>query len=286
MGEMADRMQAAIEAEGGLEGDAAVPGTGTEGADDTPRGDNTDTGRQGPPETIPYSRFQEVNSRYQALKGYEALEEYGIEPDSAVRLANFEAAYVQDPKGIIGTLIDSQQDLSDEQKAVMKQLLTTDAATVRAGAQGDEDGGNDGAVIPPEVAQRLAQVDQIMQEREEADRQARLDIVVRHWDGLDKQDNLDVPERTKLVWISSAAAGGGYETLEQLAEAARTAYLEDRDHSLGSAVQSGKSGTPRTVPGSAAAPSPPEEFKDFGAANKQIMADIRAGRLPGIEMES
>jgi hypothetical protein len=281
---MADRMQAQIEADGGLEGDAAVPGTGMADQPDSPAGaQNTDTGQGGPPETIPYSRFQEVNSRYQALKGYEELEQYGIEADSALRLANFEAAYMQDPRGTIATLVESQQDLSDEQKAVMKQLLTDSAS---AGAQDSDNEGATDATIPPEVAQRLAQVDQIMQERAEAESQQRLDIVVRHWDGLDEKDSLDVPERTKLVWISSAAAGGGYETLEQLAEAARTAYLEDRDHSLGSVVQSRGTGTPRSVPGSAAAPSPPEEFKDFGAANKQIMADIKAGRLPGIEQES
>jgi hypothetical protein len=276
-------MQAQIEAEGGLEGDAAVPGTGSGGNPDAPAGaENTDN-RQGPPETIPYSRFAEVNGRLNELKQYEELAQYGIEADSALRLANFEAAYVQDPRGTIASLIEDQQDLTDDQKTVMRQLLTDSA---RAGAQGSEDEDKDGATIPPEVAQRLAQVDQIMQERAEADSQQRLDLIVRHWDGLDEKDGLDVPERTKLVWISSAAAGGGYQTLEQLAEAARVAYLEDRDHSLGSVVQSRGTGTPRTVPGSAAAPSPPEEFKDFGAANKQILADIKAGRLPGIEQES
>lgn len=284
MGEMADRMQAQIEADGGLEGEAAVPGTGTEDAPTTPAGaENTDTSRGGPPETIPYSRFQEVNSRYQDLRGYEQLAEYGIEPDSAVRLASFEAAYIEDPKGIINTLIESQQDLSDETKAAMRELLQAHA---RAGAQGDDDEGEGEAAIPPEVAERLAYVDQLRQRDLEAESQQRLDLVVRHWDGLDEQDGLDVPERTKLVWISAAAGRGGYETLEELAEAARVSYLEDRDHSLGSVVQSRGTGAPRTVPGSGAAPSPPEEFKDFGAANKQILADIKAGRLPGIEQES
>lgn len=284
MGEMADRMQQRIEADGGLEGEAAVPGTGMEEpADDTPRGDNTDTSRQGPPETIPYSRFQEVNSRYQDLKDYETLREYGIEPDSAVRLASFEAAYIEDPRGTINSLIESQQDLSDETKAAMRELLQ---ASARAGAQDDGDEGEERTALPPEVAERLAYVDQLRQRDAEVESQQRLDIVVRHWDGLDKQDDLDVPERTKLVWISAAASRGGYETLEQLAEAARDSYLEDRDHSLGSVVQSRSTGAPRTVPGSGAAPSPPEEFKDFGAANKQILADIKAGRLPGIEQES
>src|SRR5215471_5939344 len=284
MGEMADRMQQQIEADGGLDDAAAVPGTGMDDSQASPAGaENTETGSGGPPETIPYSRFQEVNRQYQELKQYEELAQYGIEPDSALRLANFEAAYVQDPKGIIGTLIDGQQDLSDETKAAMRALLVEQS---RAGAQDLEEGDPEGAVIPPEVAERLAYVDHLRQREEEADQQARLDIVVRHWDGMDKQDKVEVPERTKLVWISAAAARGGFETLEQLAEAARQSYYEDRDHTLGSAVQSRGTGTPRSVPGSAAAPAPPEEFKDFGAANKQILADIRAGRLPGIEQES
>jgi len=284
MGEMADRMQAQIEADGGLEGAAAVPGTGMEDQPRSPAGaENADNQRGGPPETIPYSRFQEVNTRYQDLKQYEALEQYGIEPDSAVRLANFEAAYVQDPKGIINTLIDSQQDLSDETKAAMRSLLQQES---RAGAR-DDGQGEEGAALPPDVQRRLEQVDQIMAEREAAESQQRLDLVVRHWDGLDEQDGMSVPERTKLVWISAAAARGGFTTLEELSEAARQSYFEDRDHTLGSAIRSRDTGTPRSVPGSAAAQAaPPEEFKDFGAANKQILADIKAGRLPGIEQES
>lgn len=283
MGEMADRMQAQIEADGGLEGGAAVPGTGNGDIPDAPAGAENADNRQGPPESIPYSRFQEVNSRYQDLKDYETLRQYGIEPDSAVRLASFEAAYIEDPRGTINSLIESQQDLSDETKAAMRELLRADA---RAGAQGDDGEGEGRAELPPEVAERLAYVDQLRQRDVEVESQQRLDHVVRHWDGLDEQDGIDVPERTKLVWISAAAGRGGFETLEQLAEAARASYLEDRDHSLGSVVQSGSTGAPRSVPGSGAAPSPPEQFKDFGAANKQILADIKAGRLPGIEQES
>src|SRR5438132_12949937 len=118
---MADRMAARIEQDGGLEGNegiddgvAAAPGTGN-GEATTPAAEpsTTDT-RRGPPESIPYSRFQEVNSQYQQLREYEQLAELGIEPDSAVRLANFEAAYVSDPKGIISTLIDSQPYLTEE----------------------------------------------------------------------------------------------------------------------------------------------------------------------------
>jgi hypothetical protein len=285
VGEMADRIaaQMAADSEGGdpaEPGAAAAPGTGNDDPQVSSAGTENTGDRSGPPESIPYSRFQEVNSRYQALKEYEALEEYGIEPDSAVRLANFEAAYVSDPKGIISSLIDNQQDLSEEQKTVMKQLLTTEAP---AGAQGDDEEGKGEVALPPDVVERLKYIDQLQAREQEAASNAQLDHVVDHWNGLDKQDNLEVPERTQLVWIQAAAGRGGYETLEQLAEVARGMYLEDRDASLGSVVQSRDTGTPRTVPGGAAAPAPPEKFADFGAANKQILADIRAGRLPGIE---
>lgn len=285
MGEMADRMAAAIAEDGGLgEGQdpeaAAAPGTGSGGNPDPAAGRETDT-RQGPPESIPYSRFQEVNSRYQTLKDYEQLAELGIEADSALRLANFEAAYVSDPKGIISSLIENQQDLSAEDKAAMKALLSRESAP--AGAQGFEEEGNGEAALPPDVQEKLAYIDQLRAERQQQDSDRQLDHVVRHWNGLDEKDSLNVPERTKLVWIQAAAGRGGYETLEQLAEAARGMYLEDRDVSLGSVVQSRATGTPRTVPGGAAAPAPPEKFTDFKDANKQIMADIAAGRLPGIE---
>jgi hypothetical protein len=282
VGEMADKMAARIAEEGGLDepdgGAAPVPGTGTGGQDDPSAGtENADKGRQGPPESIPYSRFQSVNSQLNELKPYAQLAEYGIEADDALRLANFEATYVNDPRGTISSLIDSQQDLSEETKAAMKSLL---AATPSAGAQGDDDEGKDEAALPADVRERLAYVDQLMQRDQQADSNARLDVVVRHWDGLDKQDDLEVPERTKLVYIQAAAGHEGYETLEQLGEAARAMYLEDRDATLGTVVQSRGTGTPRTVPGSGAAPAPPEKFKDFGAANKQILADIREGRLP------
>lgn len=285
MGEMADRMQRMIAEEGGEGPDggaAAAPGTGTEDIEpDAPAGaENTDISRQGPPESIPYSRFQEVNQRYQQLKDYEQLAEYGIEADSALRLANFEASYVSDPKGTISNLIDNQQDLSAEDKAAMKALLSREVSP--AGARGDDDDGEDGPALPADVVERLRYVDELRAREEAQASQTQLDHVVRHWDGMDKQDELDVPERTKLVWIQAAAGRGGYQSLEELAETARTMFLEDRDVSLGSVVQSRGTGTPRTVPGGAAAPAPPEEFKSFGDANKQIMADIAAGRLPGM----
>jgi hypothetical protein len=284
---MADRMAAQIAEDGGVGdadgGAAPTPGTGREDSGAQPAGaENTDSQRQGPPESIPYSRFQEVNTRLNELKGYEALAEYGIEPDSAVRLANFEAAYVSDPKGIIGSLIDNQQDLSEGDKAAMKALLSREADPP-AGAQGDDEEGKGEVALPPDVVERMQYIDQLRAREAEATSNLQLDHVVGHWNGLDKQDSLEVPERTQLVWIQAAAGRGGYETLEQLAEAARGMYLEDRDASLGSVVQSRDTGAPRTVPGGGAAPSPPEKFADFGAANKQILADIRAGRLPGIE---
>lgn len=292
MSGMAQEMAARIAADGGLggEGDpeagaAAVPGTGSGGDDTTPSAgtENTETGRGGPPESIPYSRFQEVNSQYQSLKEYEQLAEMGIEADSALRLANFEAAYVSDPKGIISSLIDNQEDLTDEAKTAMKSLLSQEPT--RAGAGGDDEEGEGDVTLPADVQERLAYVDELRSREAQAESQQRLDHVVGHWNGLDEQDGVSVPERTKLVWIQATAARGGFETLEQLSEAARAAYYEDRDQSLGSVVRP-SAGAPRTVPGSAAAAAPAEEFKDFKSANKQILADIREGRLPGIEQES
>lgn len=293
MGEMADKMQALVnedhrEGDGG-DGVVAPPGTGRETVPPpAAEPSNTEHGRQGPPETIPYSRFAEVNSRLNDLKDYETLKELGIEPDSAVRLANFEAAYSQDPRGVTSQLIDNLQDLPAETKTAIKSLLASRAAAAAGngdGARGNGDGG-DTIELPEDVRKQLAYVDEIRAEREETDRQQRLDLVIRHWDQLDEADQLKTPPKTQLTFIQAAAARGGYETLEQLAEAARNDLLEYRESALGDVVQTRVAGAPRTVPGSATAPSPATEFKDFGAANKQILADIAAGRLPGIEQES
>src|SRR4030095_7615009 len=56
---------------------------------------NTDTGQQGPSETVPYSRFKEVNDQ---LRSYKTLEdEHGYDADSLRQLAEWADRFDQDP---------------------------------------------------------------------------------------------------------------------------------------------------------------------------------------------
>jgi len=238
----------------------------------------------GAPDTIPYSRFQEVNSRLQTLRPYETLMQMGIEPDSAVRLASFEQAYIQDPVGTLSAMVD-QQDLPDAQKTALKALLHSQQDAALTDDQGDD---GDTPKLPDEVMEAVTWVREQRQERESADVQDRLDLMVRHWQQQDEQDGVKgTTERQRLLYIQQAAGSGTqFQTLEQLAEAARTSFLEDRDSNLGSAVtQTRGTGGPLAVPSGGLPPTEPVVPKSMKEARALIQADIAAGRFPDLQPE-
>jgi|SRR5215471_7782353 len=240
-----------------------------------------DSDRGTPPDTIPYSRFTEVNSRLQALREYEQLEQMGISSDSAMRLANFERAYLEDPKGTIAALVD-QQDLPDAQKTALKALLTQQQSQQDGALEGDQDG------KPPELTPELKEVVDWVRDRrtadENAESQTRLDHVVSHWRQLDERDGIKTTERQRLLYVQSVAGSGTqFQTLEQLAEAARTLYLEDRDDNLGSAVIRRGTGAPLAVPpGGVPGTQPMPPPRSMKEARQRIQEDIAAGLLPDL----
>src|SRR6266567_3287770 len=121
MSGMASEMEARMRAEG----ETPAPGTGeTPAAAQTPSAEtlNAETSG-GPPETIPYARFKEVNDQLQTLKGYDQLREWGYEPDSLARLAQFEAAWLSDPMGTWQAMADNL-DLPQEVKDALGKLTT------------------------------------------------------------------------------------------------------------------------------------------------------------------
>jgi hypothetical protein len=241
---------------------------------------NTDT--RGTPDAIPYSRFQEVNSQLQQLRPYQELQTLGIEPDSAVRLANFEQAYMQDPRGTLAAMID-QQDLPESQKTALKTLLASQVAADAAGADGaDEDG--ETTRLPAEVTEAVGYIRELRDKEAERDSQQRLDHVVGHWQQLDEKDGVQASVRQRLIYVQSAAGSGRqFQTLEELSEAARAMWLEDRDANLGAAVQRRASGTPFAIPSGGIPPTEPlPPPKNMSEARKRIQADIAAGRLPDL----
>jgi hypothetical protein len=284
---MADEMAARMNDAGAMQ-EGEVPGS-TGGAVPPAGAINTDTAQGGPPESIPYARFKEVNDRLANLRGYEELAQYGYDADSLRRLASFEQQYQADPIGVwrsIGTNLDLPPEVME---AVNRYA---DNPSVTPPAEGN------GQVEMPEPAvtaddrRRLDYVDRMMARDEESDREAQLDRVLAAWDDMDRQAGVQTTKRTQLTWIAAIAGNRNldgspvYRTVEDLASAARTARMEERDIDLGNAVRPGNvnGGTPPALPGSSPALSAgPVKFGSLREASLAAEADIIAGRLSPLQ---
>jgi hypothetical protein len=203
----------------------------------------------------------------------------GIEPDSAVRLASFEQAYIQDPIGTITAMLD-QQNLSDPQKTALKALLsqeTTDAP--------DDTDSAPAAKLPDEVMEAVGYVRELREREQQADVSNRLDVMLRHWTQQDEQDGVKgITDRQRLIYIQTTAGSDRrFQTLEEMSDAARATFMEDRDANLGAAVnQTRAMGGPLAVPSSGLPTGQPVVPKTMAEARKLIEADIREGRLPDL----
>jgi hypothetical protein len=259
-----------------------APGTGEEGRSRSPaEAQNTD--RQNEPGPIPYSRFQEVNAERTALKErWGVLDEYGIEPDSAVRLTQFERAYQADPTGVLASMIDNLTDLPDSRKAALKELLSSQSNQTKRAGEGEDEGNEDNRSLPPEVKEALDYVRRSQERDRQAESNARLDVVLSHWKSLDEKDNIKFSDRQKLQYVQTASAMGGHKTLQDLSEAARKMALEDRDELLGGAIQRPRTERPSTVSGGGVLRSDAIVPKTMPEARKLIEADIAAGRFPDL----
>jgi DNA-binding protein H-NS len=284
MSGMADEMARRIAEDGGDLG--AAPGNegGTPPEPQSPPAEalSTDTTDGRTPETIPYARFKEVNDRYQGLKDFEELQGYGYDADSLRRLAAFESSYLQDPTGTTAAMVDNL-DLPQEAKDAIKEHL---GAQNPGSAEGEPSTVDTPAAapLPPEVQERLQYVDQLRAREEEQAREAQLQAVVAAWDELDKKDEIKTPEKMKLMAIAATAqSGGNWRTYEDLAKDARSSLLEYRSDVLGSAVRTGRGGSPpASLPGSAPGGSGPVKFASIREATKAAEAAIARGELPSI----
>lgn len=281
----------------------AVPGTGGEQSGQQPQPpageSNADTEATGPPEAIPYARFKEVNDELGSLRGYGQLRDWGYDPDSLGRLAQFEAAYIQDPTGVWLQLADNL-DLPQEVVDALAKVPGVDASSDDLGL-GEPSGSAQGEPSADGTSSRSPELEYLIErertrervEREYADQQTELaeqqaadgmlQEVLGHWKQLDTADGLETPEEVMLTYITAHGGRGGYSTPQGLAEAARQSALGYRETVLGGAVRSRQStGSPLTVPGSASAASPAQEFGgDIKAATRAARAAIERGDLPG-----
>src|SRR4249919_2010217 len=189
MSGMADEMARRIAEDQGAglpqETDRA-PGTGGASgqAPPPPAGEsNTDTGGA-TPETIPYARFKEVNDRYQQLKDFEQLTEYGYDPDSLGRLAAFEAQYLHDPVGTWAALADNL-DLPDDLAAAVKAHVAGNTPPANVPAQGEPSEGNGSQNdYPDEVKSALEYVKELKTREESAQEDELLASTLSYWDKL------------------------------------------------------------------------------------------------------
>lgn len=259
---------------------------GNEGGNAPPAAEpsNTDTGASGQvPDTIPYPRFKEVNDRYNDLKPFEELREFGYDADSLRRLAAFEATYQSDPIGTWAEMAD-RLDLPQELKDAVKTHVA--APSNQPGSAEVTPSGTSTPQAPELSADDRAALDYAKTVRardEESAREAQLARVVAAWDGMDTQDNTKTPERIKLMAIASTAGSGQtFQTVEQLAKAARDTVMEYRSEVLGDAViRTGHRGLPPALPGSLPSAAPPVNFGgDIRAASKAAAAAIERGELP------
>jgi hypothetical protein len=268
---------------GGVPGNAGAvpPSAGTS---------NTDTGTQGgPPDSIPYSRFKEVNDRLAGLRGFEELSQYGYDADSLRRLASFEQQYQADPIGVWKSMAVNL-DLPQEVLDVVNAFQGADTGTPQQAEVTADGRGRPGSALSAEDRARLEYVDQMKARDESTAREQVLDRVVAAWDDMDRQDGVRTSRRTQLTWIAAMAGGqqnGGqaYRTVEDLASAARSARMEERDLDLGAAVLSGNAnrGAPPALPGSLPTPASPIRFGSLREASQAAEADILAGRLSPLQ---
>jgi hypothetical protein len=266
-----------------IDSETPVPGTGETPAAAAPGSSagtqNTDTGQGTPPETIPYSRFKEVNDRLNELRPYEELAASGLEPDSLAQLAVFEASYMQDPVGVTASLVDNL-DLPEDRKSAVKLLLQGELDHP-AVAQGESSAEGEDPNNPPAWAKPL--VEDYVERHQSREAQARDDVlnsIIGIWDAADKKDGIETPVETKLAYIAANAVNG--TTPEQVAQIARDAAISYREHILGGAVSEVRTptGSPLSVPGSRVAPTPGVKITSMKQATALARQALESGQLP------
>lgn len=282
MGDIAhESMASAAQRLAADEAAGAVQGTSVSGTEETPTPNqsagtvNTDTG--GPPESIPYARFKEVNDQLRDLKGYQPVAQAGYDPDSVGRLIAFEEAYREDPTGTISAVVDAM-DLPDATKNAVKGLLNSDDVQAQSNDFTDEEPDE-----PPAWAQPIIQDHQERMVKEESDYyDMLLQKGIDHWKAQDEKDGITTPERIILRQIRASADDGNFQTVEQLAENARSELMGYREETLGSALTTRRTG-PSSIPGSGVPRGEPVKFTSIQEATKAAEAAIRRGELPPIQ---
>jgi hypothetical protein len=249
--------------------------------------ENTDTPQGGsPPETVPYSRFKEVNDQLRTMKpAAEAVQqitdETGRSPADLYRLARWEQDYEQNPVEAWVAVAEGIENLPEEIRSavVAHRQKTTTQPPAPSGTPPASPG--DSNSDPPEWAKPLVKDFEDRQNRELVERrQSFLDDLCSKWDEQDKADNLiddqgkgAVPKNIKLSFIAGNLA---QQDPDKILAAARGEAKEFRDLTLEPVVvRPGGPKPPTPVPVGAAPSAPPvkiRSFKDAKLAAREAQA--------------
>ena len=266
------------------EAEASALGTGeTDGFNDASSAgtENTDTGAAGqPPDTIPYSRFKEVNDAYVAVKDFKDLADEGYDADSLRQLAEFEAGFRADPVSTWMAIATQIDDIPEAVKSIAQQHLgggstpeTPTDQSPRTNQEGEE---------IPEWAKPLTQnleqlsaAERARQEREvsEANNQL-LDGIIQAWKAKDEADELpSLDDKNMLTFIVAHARGA--RDVNEILDNARGEWLSLREGMLSSAIRPGaNSGAPRSVPSGGAPVNTAGEPKTLAEASIRAKARL------------
>jgi hypothetical protein len=241
----------------------AEPTAGSQNAETTQRG-------EGPPESVPYSRFKEVNDQ---LRSYKELEGYGYDADSLHQLVQWGVQFDTNPVDSWLAVAKELDDLPPDVKEVVEAHLNTQSAVQPQQSSGDSEDGEE-----PAWAQELKErLDAREAEEARAERAKILDGLVGKWKEADKKDGLaTIPEEKIYTYISSNAPRAKNE--QELFDLARQEYMELREFHLQSTVKPGEPRAPVTVPGSGApVQEAPPRPRTLAEASAQAEADMTAG---------
>jgi len=263
-----------------------VPGTGEAGPGDpaapTPSGATVPVADQDPPGPIPYSRFQEVNSRRRELEEahepYRELEESGYDAANLQRLALWEQEYMADP---VETWLRQASEIEGLPEQVKAAIAAAGESAPSTQGPPQADGvppAQSSADDPNEELRR--QVAELQAERNTRTEKEQAEAVSEFYDGLvgawkqlDEAQGIVTPEGSIHAWLATSSVNA--TSAEEILRNGREAYLADRDELLKSAIVPPGTGTtvPRSVPGSGGGSAPPVQPRTLQEAKRAAEAD-------------
>lgn len=232
-------------------------GTGGTGEPPTSQDDNTDPANQ-PPQSIPYSRFKEVNDSRKQLEGelapFKELQAMGYDAEQLHRLAQWELEFTQEP---VKTWLTQASALEELPQEVKDAIAKANGVAVEPPTSKDpqEEGKPSVTDEPPEWAKGLLEdheerkkekQEQALSAEAEASKQL-LDGIIEAWETQDKTEGIATPRKTMLAHIVAAARTES--TPDAVLAVGRRDWLEAREETLQTTVVPGNGNAPRTVPG-------------------------------------